>query len=291
MRFLRSAFLGLAAAVAILLASAPVQAQVVFTGYDIRKVTSVGGGYGTISTNIPILIRYIGSSTGGGEVTVASNGDITLSINTVADASVKCPSGGSSGIIDVSDAACDTFGEVINVINASSTWRAVLLDAVASDSSNDTLAALSITTADSVDGLGLLADGTVALNTTYNLTTLTSLKDYVEPVTYRLNPNAYAESTRQLLSATANATISAGATTFQVLCAQGVFAPTTRAYSETVRTIYAIPGAATTVQFTPTVPTLGFMCNQGEKLLVRYKGSSANFTAASIAAFGFVYRW
>lgn len=142
--------------------SAPVQAQVgnVQVGYDVGAYVS---GV-TTSGSVPVLIRYIGNSPQGGTVTVSSIGDITLKTGAVggstADLTTECPvSGALGGIIDVSDAACNTLGEVVDAINASPNWRAVIQDGLRSDSADDDLYDLSETAAAAPEGLPLYQDG------------------------------------------------------------------------------------------------------------------------------------
>jgi hypothetical protein len=138
----------------------------------------VGNALGAVSTDVGILIKYVGSSPAGGVVTVAAaTGDITLETGVVggatADLTTECPvSGALGGVIDVSDAACNTMGEVVDAINSSPNWRAVLVDALRSDASTSTngiLITKAATSASDAEGVALLKDTTEALNTTVAL--------------------------------------------------------------------------------------------------------------------------
>lgn len=138
----------------------------------------VGNHIGAVSTDVGLLIKYVGTSPAGGVVTVAAaTGDITLETGVVggatADLTTECPvSGALGGIIDVSDAACNTFGEVVDAINSSPNWRAVLVDALRSDAStsaNGILITRAATSASDAEGVPLFKDTTEALNTTVAL--------------------------------------------------------------------------------------------------------------------------
>lgn len=132
----------------------------------------------TDDTDVMFIIKYTGTSERG-TVTVAANGDITLkhgvTSSEAVDTTVECDAsiaatGSRSGIIDVSDAACDTVGEVMNIINSQTTnWVIVPLDALLTDSTNDTLNALAETSASVNDGLNLTWDTSVAFKHTLAL--------------------------------------------------------------------------------------------------------------------------
>lgn len=93
-----------------------------------------------VDTDIGIRIVYIGTE-GSGTVLVDASGDITLKHGDIGseafDAQIGIPSLGA--IIDVSNASANTFGEVVDHINASDRWRAQLMGVRRTDSSNDSL--------------------------------------------------------------------------------------------------------------------------------------------------------
>lgn len=166
--------LTLLSALAISLTPAPVESQIL-TDFSTWRPVAVSRT--ADDTDVRLLIRYVGTTAAGGTVTVSAAGDITLAQGAVsasaADATVKCPSGGSSGVIDVSDSACNTLGEVINIINASANWVAVPLDGLLTDdmdcSTSGCLLARSETQAAVIEGLPLFVDTDVALNSTIAL--------------------------------------------------------------------------------------------------------------------------
>lgn len=91
-----------------------------------------------------IVIKYIGAPVSGA-VTVAvadATGDIAFVVNGAADTTVA-----TTGTIDVSDSAYNTFGEVVDAINASPNWHAYIKDGMRSETSTDTLLTFAATSA------------------------------------------------------------------------------------------------------------------------------------------------
>lgn len=85
---------------------------------------------------IALLIKYIGSEQSG-TVTIAS-ADITFKAGDVGSEANDTSIGGeldSGATLDVSDAANDTLGECVDLINADANWMAVIVDGLRSDSS------------------------------------------------------------------------------------------------------------------------------------------------------------
>ena len=117
----------------------------------------------TDDTGIAMLVRYVGSNTSA-TVAVAAGGDLTFQVGGAAYTGFKCPGGGSNGVIDVSDPACDTMGKLVDIVNASgSDFRAVLIDSLRADSSDNTIVTIGATQVTRTDGLPLNIDTDVAL--------------------------------------------------------------------------------------------------------------------------------
>lgn len=119
--------------------------------------------------SVAMIIKYIGTSALATVEIDAGTGDIELEINNVADnLNVDTGSvcaGGTANSLDVSDAQCDTFGEIIDLINASTNWRAVLVGAIRADSTNNTMTVQAETSANLAEGLPLYFDSAVSLTT------------------------------------------------------------------------------------------------------------------------------
>src|SRR5512147_2393037 len=90
-----------------------VSAQSVF----LQGGLGVSDAISAVSTDIGLYVKYVGASqTGTATVAVdAATGDIAFVVNGAADTTIGCPT--ATGTIDVSNAACDTMGEVLDVIN------------------------------------------------------------------------------------------------------------------------------------------------------------------------------
>lgn len=115
---------------------------------------------------IGLLVRYVGAQESG-TVEVAADGNITLKHGAfgaeVVDTTVGIPT--LNGVIDVSDAGADTYGEVADHINASANWDCVIVDSIRSRSIDDALLLKTATQARVPEGVQLLQDTSTALET------------------------------------------------------------------------------------------------------------------------------
>lgn len=254
-------------------------------------------GNGAISTNVGILIRYVGATTAGGTVTVAG-ANITLSQGavggSVADATVAC-GGGGNGIIVTSNASCNTMKKVVDAINASANWVAVLRDTTGADSSNTMFSALSEAAANDPEGKGLLLDGTATFQDTISVTQFQDLTSYtidtgIATARGRLKPNPFAGLQPIIFTANETNTYGSGTSAYRVICAATSYAQSpTRVLTETT-TVFATPGAATTVANAFTFAAgNGFSCPTGQRMLARVYNSAA-MTAAVHYVSGRVWR-
>jgi hypothetical protein len=256
----------------------------------------VGGALTAVSTDTALVVKYIGGLSGGGEVAVAAGGDITLTIGTVADTTTECPvSGAYAGVIDVSDASCNTLGEVCDAINFSANWRCAIVNGLRSDSSDDTLVTISASTADSKDGLALKRDTAVALAMYQSLIPSESIQSFIinGQSTPGVVPNPFAQHRTAITGGTATVT-TGGAATIALYgvtsnYAKGALNAAGTGFvggSETVRTIFSIPGAATTVEkelaFLSRAPVVS---KKGEKLVLKVSATSS-LTVPIISAWG-----
>ena len=254
-------------------------------------------GVSAVSTEPKILVRYTGTFATGGTVTVAAGGDITFSQGPVGssavDATMECDAsiaatGSRSGIYDLSTpaAACDTVGEVVDLINSQGTnWLAVIVNGLRTDATDNVFITLSETAANGVDGLGLLDDGTVSLFTTQAFlpTAATKMGFYVAGscATVRtcrtLKPNPFAGLTTIVYSMTAKNT-SGGTLTHNLYCVAKNY--TSSGASTEVVTTYAKASGATTVEDTWTPqPNFGQACPTGQEAIARTVLTSTNTVA------------
>lgn len=242
-------------------------------------------GVGADDTDEALLIKYVGTNANGGTVTVAANGNITLAQGAVgsstADASVTCGAGGN-GVIVVANAACDTFGEVVDVINATSNWRAVIIDGLRSDSSNDTLNALSETAANSQDGLLLKWDTDVAKTSSRLVAPPEARKFgfyFVNRKDFVANP--FAQLKTILFLAKMVSTYASGTSVWSLNCAVPVYKA---AGQESNVTSYSANSAATTVEKVFDFSGFGLMCPQGARMVSRLTNSAAMASTAHFVA-------
>jgi len=119
-------------------------------------------------TDIGLIVKYIGSQASGTVTVTVTTGDITFKHGVLASEVVDptIDSGGDDdGVIDVSDANANTFGEVVDLINASPNWEAFLVDALRADASTPgQLLTKSATQAKLAYGIKLFKDTSACLN-------------------------------------------------------------------------------------------------------------------------------
>lgn len=239
-------------------------------------------------TGIAALVRYVGSNSSA-TVAVAANGDLTFQVGGAAYSGFECPvSGGLGGIIDVSDAACNTLGEVIDTINGnctgcSSDFRAVLVDSLRTDSSNDTLVTFSATETTLTKGVQLNIDTDVALLDSRALVlNRTDISGYLGgPPNFRLleNPNGGTNPSLRYYSITS--TYGSGTSTSTIY---SVKVSNKTAGSETATVLYGPQAAgATTVAKNFDFLVQPIAGRPHEKIVVRTVNSAA---MASTSGFG-----
>jgi hypothetical protein len=247
-------------------------------------------------------VRYVGTSSGGGEVAVdAGTGDLTFTVNTAADTTFECPvSGGLGGVIDVSNAACDTLGEVCDAINGvngagggsppgsasgATDFRCVILDGLRSDSSNDTLTTIGATTADAKNGLALTFDSDVALHSSRAIVPAEarSIGFYLNPgPSYTLKPYPFANTRGNVDFAWEDTSTCTGADTFRIVGENNYTFS-----GETVVNLYGPIATNTTTPVTLTLPQGGVFGEFGSKLVAR-EACASSFAGGLLAVSGYV---
>lgn len=244
-----------------------------------------------------IVCKYIGTSNCASIAVDAGTGDLTFTDGTCgsegATDTFECPvSGALGGVIDVSNGSCNTIGEVVDIVNASSDWRCQPYASLRADSSNDTLVTISATQATGPDGLGLKLDSSVALISTVVLAPNTGP---IPSDSYRnlsLGPQStsflskpWVNTQAYLSSVQALSTYGSGTSALSVIAVDRTFAA---AGSETSYTVWpSMAGGATTVAKTfgscdtsatgcdPAWGPGGLFCPEGLQCLVRLTNSAA----------------
>lgn len=246
-----------------------------------RSVEPVFGFVTTDSTDIALLVQFIGTSTANnsGVVAVAA-GNITFTQGAqgaeAASTEFECPiSLPNGGVIDTTNAACDTVGEVADIINASTNWRAVALDSLRSDSINTRLLAMGATRATSTDGLGLAWSTPLSFRATTAMTPFRSMSNYLVPGTRLLKHNPYDNTRTGLYLGTATSTYGSGSSVLRFFSVKIVPSRSGLTWSEVVTPIYQQAGGATTVAAPYDFRDIGLWGKSGEKVLVRIDNTAA----------------
>jgi len=104
------------------------------------KATMVSDVVGAVDTTVAFYIRYVGSSAATSTAAVTGNNALLLVDGGAADATVNVQDtnacGATPGTLDLTNANCDTYGELVDRINKSKNWVAVLAGVLRSETSN-----------------------------------------------------------------------------------------------------------------------------------------------------------
>lgn len=284
----------IALAAAALLAVTPAFAELPFTGYKAKG--PIAGTSTTADDNVALYVKYVGTSSGIPTIQVSAAGDIQFEVDGSVDTTVACPEADDDGIIDVSDAACNTFTEVVNAINqGGSNWRAVLVSRLGTDSSDGTLALLAETDTNVKLGAPIYFDNN---NTAVNADNVTVLvyppqnpadgSWFFQGPGKDLNKNPFAGGT-SFLSAGTETKTSGG--TIGATVIYGVFREyrgnPTSGYDlyEVIRTVWSETGGATATENQFDFSNFPLVSEAGEAFVVRVS-SSTSITAQNVNVVG-----
>jgi hypothetical protein len=295
MRKLTSLFLALTMLVA--LAPIPVAAEFVFLPPN-RVVGIAASSTNNTTGSACLAIKYRGTTAGQPTVTVASGGDLTLSIPAgTADVTTGSPS--LDGIFDLSSpaAAVDTMGELVTLINTTgSNWQAALISCLAADLTNDTITTISATEVPFVGGLVLTRDAAVASATSvFSAQVLLVPEDAATDAGSqfffsgtRVNTNPFEGYQPFVQYWRENITSSGTVALNEILGVKRTYSSTGRV-SETVRVLWAITGANSTVEATFNYAAGPLVGATGELIVVRQRTATA-LTVQSIQGAGFIVK-
>lgn len=216
-------------------------------------------------TDVVLKVRYVGSQASA-SVEVSSAGDLTFKHGAVGALVVDSTidSGGNDdGVIDVSDANANTYGKVVDLINASPNWEAYLVGGLRSDNANASTGSLLAKTAvvmtPNVTEVDLQQDTSKVLNMSVRVGKRANVVGSEE------------KAAAEIYSITSTNTFGSGTSKIQVYEIDEI------AKSETK--IYELAGGATTVQDTKNfvVNGRGSLASSkvGNHLIVRLIGSAA----------------
>lgn len=260
------------------LASHPASAQTVPLP---RSVDPVFGFVSADDTDVAMLVGYFSTSAtnNSGLVAVAANGDMTFTQGVLgaeaASTEFECPvSGALGGVIDVSDAACNTVGEVCDIINASTSWRCIGLDSMRSDVVDARILTIAATRATAAAGLAINWDTSTKFQATTALTPYRSLSDYIVPGTRTLKADLYTGTRTGLFLGSATSTYGSGTSTLRFYSVDIKQTSPTK-WSEVATQIYFTPGGATTVAQTYDFRDIGLWGKIDGKVIARIDNSAA----------------
>jgi len=242
--------------------------------------------FGNISSDtagsVAALVKYVGTTAGSATTDLAcdaATGDLAFRVAGVASTTVNSAAlcGATVGTIDVSDADCNTWGEVADTINATADWRVVLVGALRSDSTDNTTTTFAVTAAQKVEGIALYFDSAVSLTTSIALipeNCKTDIRCFMTP-NGQLLENPYAgrqADVRWIEGLSTYATTG----TFNVYSVK----PRNKAVgSESVSTIYSeATGASTVLKQLTQFQYNGLRGRPHEKVIVRITDTGASST-------------
>lgn len=305
MRKLITRFSALGAALAALLLIVPAQpvgAQVSPTTPQISVAGFATAVNGSTAATPCMLVKYVGTSTGKPTVEVAALGDITFKIAAAADTTTGSPS--LNGIFTTADAATNTLGKLVNVINTTgSNWRAVLTGCLSADLRDNTIDTLAATDAAAPGGVVLFKDAVVASATAvfsaqvalYPGTAATDIRFHLsgKPIgattgSTSVNPNPLGRYQTFVTHALEKITSTGVIAQFEILGVKRTYDSTGKV-SETVRTLYAETGAATTVEKSKDFFNSPIPADPGELVIVRQR-TATDLTAQSVNGVGYAVR-
>jgi len=296
------------ALLALILGNAPVFAATFADESMSREFDSLFSGRNALfqlttesRASIAMRVKWTGDSddyTTAPTVTVAAGGDMTFNIDAAVDPEIGYTTEVTVlGIIDLSTPAAgvDTYGELEDIINATDTWECLLVDAMRSDLTNNTLYTRAETTTglEDAEGLPLYFDQAIATNTAEDFVFSLSIGPEWMPVEYFggtalteriMDPTDSSATTyrAQLNSIDANGTLASGASYVEVWFVHGA----------TEVLVYSDVGSATTVAYSEDFKGTSsdpIIAPAGWKIVVRYCSDTAGFSAGNMQINGKIW--
>lgn len=299
---MRRLTIAVALAFALAVPAAAQTPQVFFQNVDSVAAfdTAVSGSSAASSC---MIIKYRGTDAGLPDVAVAAGGDMTLRIAASADTTTGSA---DDGIFDLSTPAAteDTFGELVTLINTQgSNWVAVLTGCLASDLTNNTLDTQAATDAAVARGVTLRREATVVSATSvYSAQTVLLPTDKASDIRFflsggpigattgstRVNPNPFANYQTFVQHIHEKITSSGTVALFEVLGVLRTYS-STGSLSETVRTLFAVTGEASTVEGVRNFHPGPIVTAPGEVVVVRQR-TATGLTVQEIGGNGYMVR-
>lgn len=272
----------LAIVAAALVAAAVLSPSVAAQAYTFPLPGNSASGIRTDDTSVALYCKYIGTSGKGYVTTSSGNVSFEDPDSSTADTTFECPvSGGLGGIIDTTNAACNTIDEVVDIINTStSNFRCFAHGALGTDSSNTRFLAAS--DVDCTEGCAIYWDTSTAFETPYvvapTMTTAEWISFYLgSPTSTTPNQNPWEPFQSVIFSAIGTANYASGTSTAQAFTVKPKNVVGNS--SETVTQLWSeAAGADDTAKTFNAWGSFGLYGRRGEKLLFKLKNSAAQDT-------------
>jgi hypothetical protein len=257
----------------------------------------------TDDTDVSFIVKYVGEAGTGytsSTTTMDVNAnDITFLLSGAAVTDFECPvSGAYGGVIDLTNAACDTLGEIEDIINTygyDDGWRIVLINGKRADSSASLLDAAAAVVADA-DGAPAYQDTTTEFESQRAvLTTAQQDINYYlgDGPDFYYKPNPFKDTRPVLLKVQWLTTYASGTSGLYVTEQDYKWTdiggtPSVSTGTEKA-TFYQISGA-TTVSASTSLPTYGIPGDWGRKMFVRIVNSAAMSVRTQVTTGLMLYR-
>jgi hypothetical protein len=248
-----------------------------------------------VDTEAALYIKYYGPG-GASTTTVAveADGNLTFVVNGAAYTGFECPvSGALGGVIDVSDSACNTAGEVVDIINSTATtfstgyFRAVIAAGARADDINASwLADAADTEVTTPTGERVLWDSSDLDDSQVGLWNESlGIRNWISGT--RVPSNAFADRDSVLLYAHENLTNAGTITNIEIHCTVENYKDGGTG-SETDSIIYLeAAGATTATGLVNEFTNAGGLVCRGGKLWMRVLASGADTSAQTLFVTGY----
>lgn len=250
-----------------------------------------------VNTEPALYVKYFGpgGNTSTTTLAVETDGNLTFSVNGAAYTGFECPvSGALGGVIDVSDTACDTAGEVVDIINATAKtfstgyFRAVIGAGTRSDVIDNAWKDVSASTnVDRPEGMTIFWESATLDDSQVGLWDANlGIKNWTNGGV--LPKNGFSDRDSVLLYAHENITNAGTITNTEVHCTVESYNPGQSTGSEVDTVIYLEAAGATTAtgKIDEFLNAGGLVC-RGGKLWIRVLASGADTSAETLFVTGY----
>jgi hypothetical protein len=248
----------------------------------------------TVDTAPALLIYYIGEDTTAAVTVQIADDTWTLLQGGAADTTIECPlSGAYGGLLDVTNAACDTVEELMDVVNTTSgsEWRIVPITAFADDDTDNLVLAKAATEARG-DGTVVVWDDSARLD--HRVTFIPGEMDdndvkpeFFDPARNGQLRNPFNDATQVLKYAHYNITSGGTMTDLTVTCLKTKYVNNDVTFDEDVIYLEADPTTGVTGLINEfNYAGGGLQCEGGQ--IIIHLPTDTNLTAPQVVASGYV---